>query len=423
MKIIHSSDWHLGQYFMGKSRQKEHQGFLNWLVEQVLEHEVDAVIVAGDIFDTGAPPSYARELYHKFVIDFSEATNKAVPLVIVAGNHDSVAMLEETSDLLAHFNTHVISSANENTYEQQLLPVTGAAGEIKGIICAVPFLRARDLVGSHSGSTGKEKQRDVQDAIKQHYQVLYSKALGLRDVNDSKIPIIMTGHLTVVGARTSESVRDIYIGTLEAFSASSFPSADYIALGHIHKQQQIKGNGNIYYSGSPIPLSFDELNQKKSVQVVEFDEAGVTVDAIDVPVFQQLYKIKGNLEEISTKLSELKGGRDGSAYCSESNGDLSETIWLEVEVEEQDYLEDLQKRIEELVVDSNIEVLCLKRSRNRKGLSLVAESSERLQELKASEVFEKRLSLEPDGIDDALKSRLQQMFKEALLQAEQGDKL
>ncbi|WP_197479164.1 exonuclease SbcCD subunit D C-terminal domain-containing protein, partial [Oleiphilus sp. HI0132] len=177
------------------------------------------------------------------------------------------------------------------------------------------------------------------------------------------------------------------------------------------------------YSGSPIPLSFDELNQKKSVQVVEFDEAGVTVDAIDVPVFQQLYKIKGNLEEISTKLSELKGGRDGSAYCSESNGDLSETIWLEVEVEEQDYLEDLQKRIEELVVDSNIEVLCLKRSRNRKGLSLVAESSERLQELKASEVFEKRLSLEPDGIDDALKSRLQQMFKEALLQAEQGDKL
>ncbi|WP_156491711.1 exonuclease subunit SbcD, partial [Oleiphilus sp. HI0123] len=129
MKIIHSSDWHLGQYFMGKSRQKEHQGFLNWLVEQVLEHEVDAVIVAGDIFDTGAPPSYARELYHKFVIDFSEATNKAVPLVIVAGNHDSVAMLEETSDLLAHFNTHVISSANENTYEQQLLPLTGAAGE------------------------------------------------------------------------------------------------------------------------------------------------------------------------------------------------------------------------------------------------------------------------------------------------------
>ena len=92
-RILHTSDWHLGQNFYGKSRANEHQRFLNWLLEQVNEHDIDAVIVAGDIFDTGTPPSYAREMYFDFVVNMHE---KNCQLIILAGNHDSVAMLGES---------------------------------------------------------------------------------------------------------------------------------------------------------------------------------------------------------------------------------------------------------------------------------------------------------------------------------------
>ncbi len=403
---------------MGKSRQREHQFFLDWLIEQSVNEQIDALIVAGDIFDTGAPPSYARELYHKFVISFSEATNNQVPLVIVAGNHDSVAMLDETATLLKRFNTHVTSCADTTNMAQHLIPVSDSEGHVKGIIGCVPFLRARDIVSSTSGTSGKEKQQDLQLAIKMHYEQLYEEALALRGELEVDVPIIMTGHLTVVGAQTSESVRDIYIGTLEAFSASLFPPADYIALGHIHKQQAINSNNAVHYCGSPIPLSFDELKQSKSVQLVTLRPESVEVDLLNIPVFQAMYKIKGNMTHISNEIQLLK-----EQYALESEPKESESAWLEIVVEEQDYLEDLQTRIEELLGDSCLEVLCLKRSRKRKELSLALEDAERLQELSAEQVFDKRMSLEGGGVDEALRERLRVKFKEALHCVEHGESL
>jgi exonuclease SbcD len=400
---------------MGKSRQAEHQKFLDWLIEQTKVHRIEALIVAGDIFDTGAPPSYARELYHKFVIQFCTSTNNSVPLVFIAGNHDSVAMLEETSELLKHFNAHVISFANSETYENQTLFVNNINGELKGIICAIPFLRARDLISSTSGRSGSDKQRDLQAAIEAHYKDLYEHADEIRIKSACDIPIVMTGHLTVVGAKTSESVRDIYIGSLDAFSASSFPPAEYIALGHIHKPQKIKSAQEVYYSGSPIPLSFDELNQPKSVQLVDIKVGNVDVKRLDIPMFQAMHKVKGDLSEISMEIDSLK--RRYSDLASDSSS--HESVWVEVEVDEQDYLEDLQKRVEELVADSFIEVLCLKRSRKRRNLSLSGENTERLQELTPLQVFDKRLALEKDSIDEQLQIRLKEKFNDALNQVEQ----
>jgi exonuclease SbcD len=108
MRILHTSDWHLGQNFYSKSRAAEHEAFLNWLLETARTHEVDAIIVAGDIFDTGSPPSYARELYNRFVVNLQQT---GCHLVIVAGNHDSVATLNESRDILAFLNTTVVASA------------------------------------------------------------------------------------------------------------------------------------------------------------------------------------------------------------------------------------------------------------------------------------------------------------------------
>ncbi|MDU3048514.1 MAG: exonuclease subunit SbcD [Escherichia coli] len=102
MRILHTSDWHLGQNFYSKSREAEHQAFLDWLLETAQTHQVDAIIVAGDVFDTGSPPSYARTLYNRFVVNLQQT---GCHLVVLAGNHDSVATLNESRDIMAFLNT------------------------------------------------------------------------------------------------------------------------------------------------------------------------------------------------------------------------------------------------------------------------------------------------------------------------------
>ena len=151
MRILHTSDWHLGQNFYSKSRAAEHEAFLNWLLDTARSHEVDAIIVAGDIFDTGSPPSYARELYNRFVVNLQQT---GCHLVIVAGNHDSVATLNESRDILAFLNTTVVASAGHAP--QILKKLDGTPG---AVLCPVPFLRPRDIVQSQAGMSGGEKQR------------------------------------------------------------------------------------------------------------------------------------------------------------------------------------------------------------------------------------------------------------------------
>jgi len=374
MKILHTSDWHLGQYFLGKSRQNEHKQFLDWLLVCACENQVDAIIVAGDIFDTGSPPSYARELYNQFIEDLQK-TN--ITLIIVGGNHDSVATLGESKGLLKLLNTFVIPGVMSNQ-DEQVITLTDKNKQAIAMVCAVPFLRARDLQFSQAGLSGKQKQADLQQAIAEHYQQIYNLAKAQRQVIGTKIPIIATGHLATVGAKTSDSVRDIYIGTLESFSSNNFPPADYIALGHIHRAQKVGKTEHIRYCGSPITLSFDELNSVKKVLLVEFDEEKLQkIKEIEVPCFQQLKQIKGDLAEIEKQLSELKGD-----------------IWLDIEVSTEDYLGDLHQRIESMVADKPLEILKLRRKKKQKLKSLAQIEKETLQELTPLDVLNQRLAEE-----------------------------
>jgi exonuclease SbcD len=231
MRILHTSDWHLGQNFYSKSRAAEHDAFLTWLLATAEEHLVDAIIVAGDIFDTGSPPSYARELYNRFVVKLQQT---GCHLVVLAGNHDSVATLNESKDILAWLKTTVVASAGSAPF---YLPLRD--GSPGAVFCPVPFLRPRDIMTSQAGLSGQEKQLHLLQAITDYYQQQYQAACELR--GDSVLPIIASGHLTTVGASKSDAVRDIYIGTLDAFPAQNFPPADYIALGHIHRPQKPVG--------------------------------------------------------------------------------------------------------------------------------------------------------------------------------------
>ncbi len=374
MKILHTSDWHLGQYFLGKSRQNEHKQFIDWLLVCACENQVDAIIVAGDIFDTGSPPSYARELYNQFIEDL-QATG--IKLIVVGGNHDSVATLAESKGLLKLLNTFVVPGVMVNK-DEQVITLTDKNKQPIAMICAVPFLRARDLQFSQAGLSGKQKQASLQQAITEHYQQIYDLAKAQRKIIGKKIPIIATGHLATVGAKTTDSVRDIYIGTLESFSSSNFPAADYIALGHIHRAQVVGKSKHIRYCGSPIALSFDEVNSSKKVLLVEFDEDKLKqVKEINVPCFQQLKQIKGDLAEIEKQLSELEGN-----------------IWLDIEVSSEDYLGDLHQRIEAMVDATDLEVLKLRRKKQQNLKSITQAQKETLQELTPLDVLNQRLDEE-----------------------------
>jgi len=398
---------------MGKSRQSEHQQFLTWLLDLAVAQKIDAIIVAGDIFDTGSPPSYARELYNQFIVEL-QATG--ISLIILGGNHDSVAMLGESKSLLAYLNTYVIPNSMSKL-EQQLITLKNKNNQAIAIVCAIPFLRARDMVLSQEGESGVEKQHKLQKAIAEHYQAVYGYAKQRRQALGGELPIIATGHLTTVGAKTSESVRDIYIGTLDAFPASAFPPADYIALGHIHRPQQVAGSQHIRYSGSPIPLSFDELTNEKQVLLVEFEKAKLKkVESCAVPRFQPMYLLKGDLDEIEVQIKTL-----ALEYESQSK---DQPVWLDIEVSTQDFLNDLQPRIQILVEGLPLEVLLLRRTRSNRQIGQYQETKETLHELKPKDVFERRLALEEWGSDDqqVKLKRLHKAFDEIVCELETGAK-
>ena len=390
MRLLHTSDWHLGQNFFTQNRKAEHQAFTQWLIQQVEDRNIDAVVIAGDVFDTGTPPSYARELYNQFIVNLNKV---GCQLVVLGGNHDSVSTLNESKQLLAQLNTQVIASTSSEPSEQVVELIR--ENEVIGLVCAIPFVRARDVMSSQAGESGVEKQQALGKAIAEHYHLVYQHAFKRREELGKDIPIIATGHLTALGVKTSESVRDIYIGTLDGFDANGFPPADYIALGHIHRPQIVAKQDHIRYCGSPIPLSFDELKWQKQVIMVEFDGINPTIEPIEIPRFQAMAAIKGDLESIEKQLSELDFER-------------SEGLWLSIEVETQDYLTDLQERVQVLLEGTCWEVVQLRRAKGVRNHTMQTQEKVELSELTPFEVFEKRLDLEAFDSDE-LKQRKQRI--------------
>ncbi|MCP4595806.1 exonuclease subunit SbcD [Neptuniibacter sp.] len=408
MRILHTSDWHLGQHFISKSRANEHKQFIQWLLSQVKENQIDAVVIAGDVFDTGSPPSYARELYNQFVVEINKLDCQ---LIVLGGNHDSVATLNESRQLLAYLNAQVIAHVHDNP-DDQIIVLNNKQGEPGAVLCAIPFLRPRDLLQSQADQSAQDKSQALGEAISQHYQSLYNLAVKKCGELGIDLPIIATGHLTAVGVKSSESVRDIYIGSLEALPVTAFPPADYIALGHIHRPQVVSSSEHIRYSGSPIPLSFDELSSQKQVVLVEFDaDKNRTVTPIDVPMFQPMQVVRGDLNGIEKQLQSLP--------------ESEQPIWLSIEVEAQDYLNDLQQRIKALTEELNVEVLLLRRARTQRQKQIQREKKETLDELNPVEVFERRLAQESFDTesDEERLLRLRESFQQIMIEVQEENDL
>ena len=276
-RILHTADWHLGKTLEGQSREEEHDLFLAWLLERVSEHEVDAVLVAGDIFDTMTPSNTAQALYYHFLGQVAKSNCRHV--VIVAGNHDSPTFLDAPAHILKFLNVHVIGTACDNVADE-VLTLSDADGVPQCIVTAVPYLRDRDVRTSSAGESDVNKVANVIEGINQHYAQVADIAKARRDEllvthHLTNLPIIATGHLFTSGGKTTEDdgVRELYVGSLGNVPASTFSDVfDYVALGHLHVPQIVGKNPCIRYCGSPIAMGFGEARQQKQVLMLRFGE-------------------------------------------------------------------------------------------------------------------------------------------------------
>jgi len=286
MRILHTADWHLGARLVERDRLPEHAAFLDWLIPTLRTEQIDALLVSGDIFDAANPPQDAVALYFDFLKRLADL--KTVKAVITGGNHDSASHLNAPRELLRRFEVHVFGHAGDNVVD------LGGA-----VVAAVPFLRERDLREAAAGETMAAVHEQVRAAIRAHYT---AQLAACRAIANGR-PIIAMGHLTVLGATTSDSERDIHIGNLGAVGADLFDGFDYTALGHLHRPQKVAGIDTIRYSGSPIALSFSEASDAKSVVVI--DTQGMKIELLPIPTTRTLVRVTANRATLAADLAAI----------------------------------------------------------------------------------------------------------------------
>jgi len=375
MKFLHTSDWHLGQRLYDRTRQTEHKLFLEWLLEAITEYSIDALIVAGDIFDNGNPPQYALKQYYDFLLKM-QATNSR-HIVIIGGNHDSVSLLNAPQQLLSALNINVVGGV-EKGKENMLIQLKDSNNEVEAVIAAVPFLRDRDIHYTISGESMQEREGRIRQGIINFYQELGEQA---EEFKASNIPILATGHLFAAGSSSSESEKDIYIGNLGQVSADQFPEIfSYVALGHLHRAQLVGKQSRVRYSGSPLPFSFSEAEYKNKCYILEYDPELVISD-LDIPKSRSLKLIADSYEKAKFTLQSLPSNSEAL------------TGWLEIQITDRQVLDALEREdLLNCVENINWEILSIKLKRAVNFWDTEEEEAENnhLSDLDPAEVFQKK---------------------------------
>jgi exonuclease SbcD len=379
MKILHTSDWHLGKSLYGRKRYDEFKSFLDWLLDVIELEKTDAVLISGDVFDTSTPSNKAQELYYNFI---SKASGLCKGIVITAGNHDSPTFLNAPKSLLKALKIHVTGSITKN-HEDEIVVLEDNKIPF-AIICAVPYLRDRDIRTVETGETADDKNLKLISGIKEHYEKICflakQKQEQLKTKGFDNIPIICMGHLFAAGGTTIEGdgVRELYVGSLARTGTDIFPDfIDYTALGHLHIPQKVSGKENVRYCGSPIPMGFGEALQDKKIIIAEFKDKTPKINEILIPCFQELVKIKGSIDEISEKIEELKAKKSSA--------------WLEIEYTGSEVSGNLRQSIEEKIENTDMEIRRIKNKKIIESLKSSAKHEQTLDDLDVNQVFEKCL--------------------------------
>ncbi|MFH1026678.1 MAG: exonuclease SbcCD subunit D C-terminal domain-containing protein, partial [Pseudomonadota bacterium] len=344
-------------------------------------------------------------LYYRFLCRCAGAGCRHV--VVTAGNHDSPSLLNAPREVLRYLNIHVVGCMAEAA-EDELVVLHDSNGKPALIVCAVPYLRDRDIRRAEPGETFEDKGRKLVEGIRDHYRQVGDAASATCSELGGNLPIIAMGHLFTSGGRTTDGdgVRELYVGTLGQIRADCFPECfDYLALGHLHVAQRVSGSEVRRYSGAPLPMSFGEAGHRKIVLVLNVDGNGVVVKEIAVPCFQRLATVRGDWTRITERIEELK--RDSSS------------VWLEVVYEGDEIIGDLQERLRELVDGTSLEIL---RSKNMRlveqTLSRMA-AEETLDDLSVDDVFARCLAAHDLPAEE--QGELAAVFREAVLALQEDD--
>ncbi|QJE01480.1 exonuclease subunit SbcD [Massilia forsythiae] len=338
MRLLHTSDWHLGQTLHNFDRTWEHQRFLDWLLDTIVAEEIDALLIAGDIFDNANPSAASQRQLYRF-LQQARARSPQLDIVVIAGNHDSAGRLEAPGPLLEAHGTRVVGHVTRGAdgaidLERFLVPLTDKAGAIAAWCVAIPFLRpgdvprvpapgapadtgaATDMDGAAGdGAAGGQAAADesgaggVHDAYLQGIALLYRQAYALARARcTAGQAIVAMGHCHMVGGDASpDSERRIVIGGTEALPASMFdPSIAYAALGHLHLAQRVGKQEHLRYSGSPLPLSFAEVGYQHQVLRIDLEDgAARAIVPLPVPRAVALLRVPARPAPLKEALAEL----------------------------------------------------------------------------------------------------------------------
>lgn len=408
MKILHTADWHLGRSLYGRKRYEEFSAFLDWLLKTIETEKIDALLIAGDVFDSSTPSNRAQALYYRFL--YRVATSGCRHVVVIGGNHDSPSLLNAPKELLQALNVYVIGAATDNLEDEVFVLHSDEKPAV--IVCAVPYLRDKDIRTAVPGETIDDKNAKLIEGVKNHYvdvcAIAEQKRTEYQSSGYGDIPIIAMGHLFTAGGKTVEGdgVRELYVGTLAHVSKDIFPTAiDYLALGHLHVPQAVGGVPHIRYCGSPIPMGYGEATQEKKVVLVEFNGTTPTIQECLIPCFQQLVRLVGTLDEIHAKLEELK--------------EAESSAWLEIEYTGKDIIGNLREIIDEAMLGSAMEIRRIKNRRVMDKIIHTVATDETLDDLDTGDVFNR--CLDAFEVPDADRQALTASYTEVIQSLNEED--
>lgn len=412
LNVLHTSDWHLGRSLYGQRRYEEFDALLQWMLTTLGEQQTDILLIAGDVFDTTAPSNRAMQQYYNFLRDAAHSGCRHV--VIIGGNHDSPTFLNAPRQILKTLNVHVVGAKTDDPADE-VLRLDDAEGKPLALVCAVPYLRDRDIRSAEAGESIDDKERKLLDGIRTHYQEVTDAAERLRreleQQFDSKIPLIGMGHLWTAGAQTVEGdgVRELYVGSLAHVGTDIFPAAlDYVALGHLHVPQSVGGKAHIRYSGSPLPMGFGEARQQKSVCVLTFTGHKAEINQLNIPGFQRLRQLSGNLAGLQAELQALL--------------DEGISTWVEAIYTGEEIVPDLRDKLLEALADDEQQLITLLRVKNQRinVQTLQAQESEQtLDDLTPQDVFAR--CLDAHNVPEEQRPELLHLYQDVLRRVQEAD--
>ncbi|MCI5850101.1 MAG: exonuclease SbcCD subunit D C-terminal domain-containing protein [Sutterellaceae bacterium] len=395
-RILHTSDWHLGKEIIGESTVETDEKFLGWLLRLCEERKVDCLLVSGDVFDVPMPPTRAQELYYRFLAGLVKSGCRTV--VLTPGNHDSPSFLRAPGSILSQLGVVV----PDPDPESEAVVVRNEEGEPVLGIAAVPFLRESEVRASLEGMTEGKRWELYEEGVRRHYASV-REALG-RKLTGASVPLIAMGHFFALGTKITPDPETGEIpntvGTLGAISSDAVGEGwDYVALGHIHRAQRVKGD-TVRYSGAPIPLSFREVGNPSEVILVTTDAPGAVpeVEAVPVPRFQPMERLQGDVDVILAAMERIAREQPG--------------CWIEADYTGVTAQPDLTERFSEAADRLGVRLLAVRNQAAFRRAMEKTSASVPLEELSPEEVFRQFLSESHE--DEASRKRLMGTFREAL---------